>query len=614
MLPVSDAFKNAIIEPSREFRAKVIFNNMELDDDNIQSVEYSNSIVESEDFEIGTACMATMDLEILDLDKSLEGYPFEGKEVNVELGINVGDDTFEYVGLGYYTIERPIRKDGHIRLTAVDRMHLFEKTYYSTLPYPATLGQIADDVCSFAGVELFSSSFPNSGYVVNLRPNLERVTCRGAISQIAELAGGYARITRDGKLEIFNINTSIKNEVHYAGDGYFASNEHFFTDEITSGMLDITRDNYITFENSEFNIPIIDRVIVTAGEAWAEEGVGDNVYYIEDNIFCQDPNGVIKGIFGALNGLSYMPFQVNWQGNPAIEPGDAITIKTVSGHFNTIATSRSLTYNGGLLETYTAAGKSEVEKQSTSKGTITVEVENTKSEIKALDEKTEGLVTTEDFDTFKTQTGKDLSNRIARQEFELFQEDVDYELNQKISRGNDLKTEVTQSAETWGLSIDGKLNGDKYSFDGFDFKLGNSATDVEHTPSLSKWKHGDGSYTQVSSDGLERIVNGFAKKYHDLTVIGELTTDSSPITVFLGDDFKGKNFVVIPFLKGVVDITDHDFINNIVLDVVERSTQDATVTFIGKATIRITETDDNGFIKDLGTGTANLIIGYVAIA
>ena len=52
----------------------------------------------------------------------------------------------------------------------------------------------------------------------------------------------------------------------------------------------------------------------------------------------------------------------------ALQAGDSITIKNNGSLINTLITSRTLSYAGGLTEQYKAVGKSNTEKQSTGKG------------------------------------------------------------------------------------------------------------------------------------------------------------------------------------------------------------------------------------------------------
>ena len=170
---------------------------------------------------------------------------------------------------------------------------MFEMPYKSNLSYPATLLQIAHDICALVGVQLATINFSNSGYTVNYKPELSNVSCRKAIAQIAELAGGYARITRDGKLEIFNVQATAQNSVKHAG---FDLGDTLIADELIINDIEVTGDNYIDFANKELPVAKIDKIIVRVGSEEAVRGEGENPYYIVDNLFCQNPNTVVDNI------------------------------------------------------------------------------------------------------------------------------------------------------------------------------------------------------------------------------------------------------------------------------------------------------------------------------
>lgn len=537
MYTVSEAYKKAISQPSRELRSRmtILGEDIVLDDDNIQSIVFDSAIVAGNDFEIGTAIMGSVDIQLIDRDFSLLNVKFEDKEILVEIAVKLEDETYEYVPLGLFTIEKVTKNDTIINITASDRMYKFEKDYISDLEYPATLLDIAQDICNIAGVELLNTSFPNSSYIVNSKPTLERVTCRTAISSIAELAGGYARITRDGKLEIFNISITNRTTQYYVSEeGFVMEDYNPLADELITGVIECTKDNYINLENKDMIQASIDKVIVILGAEEATRGEGDNPYYIVDNLFCQNPNLVADELYNVLNGLSYMPFNAKWQGNMAIDCGDMITINPERGYFNTLATSKKLTYRGGLREEYKAVGKSNTEKKSTGKGSLTLDMEKAKTEIKVLDGKIE--------------------QRVTKGEFETLVEQTEEALTQKVSRGDDLKTEVTQNAESWKLSIDGKLKGATYEFTGSSFKIGSTedGDTAEHTPNYSKYTHSDGSYTKISADGLEKYVNNAPHPYFYFTYQGEAWCNSdSTVTVNLPEEVEGKDFYITWILGNV---------------------------------------------------------------
>lgn len=117
---------------------------------------------------------------------------------------------------------------------------------------------------------------------------------------------------------------------------------------------------------------------------------------------------------------------------------------------------------------------------------------------------------------------------------------------------DELSTEVIQNAESWGLSINGKLKGQNYEFNVDNFRIGGESSDrVEHDNLMSRYIHSDGSYTQIGAGGLQRFVAGTGRNYQYMTVVGSGTqtvstpTDSSyyqQLTIQLPDEFKGKDF------------------------------------------------------------------------
>lgn len=119
---------------------------------------------------------------------------------------------------------------------------------------------------------------------------------------------------------------------------------------------------------------------------------------------------------------------------------------------------------------------------------------------------------------------------------------------------SDVGTIVTQNATSWNLSINGKLSGTNYNFDGTNFTIGSSYgnTTAYHAAGYSKWTHSDGSYTRVDANGLTWSKGGTASTYHCLLYAGEYICDSeSTVTIQLPSEFIGKNFKVVTAVKRI---------------------------------------------------------------
>jgi hypothetical protein len=600
-------------------------------------------------------------------------YDYKNKECDIELGLTLPDESVEYVSIGKFTVENAVRKNNTITLNCVDRMYKAEKDYVSDLMYPTTLGEILQSACDQAGIELATTTFANSDYIVPNEPVFEGVTCRKVFAQVAELAGGYAKINRLGQLEIVTLgNESVR---------------------------DITKDHYFDLKINEVAEASIDKVIVKVGEETATKGDGKNIYTVVDNMFVQDPNNVVDALYNVLKNVSYTACDVNFQGDFSLDLGDKISI---DGH-ETYILDRKLKYTGGLREDFRAPAKSNVEKESTGKSNIILDMNNIKTQIKVIEgeisqtiEKVENLVVDAENRLYQSQTqipfdfnqgtgtiqlyrgayhpyykvvsdtNIDLSAAFPQSQYaeDLTGEEVTISLdvlvdvdrvvtldgkefevkgnrwtrihvtkefpindtvnkrvripysrkntrdkiienklidslstdtntiyyrNLQVQKGNmptnwtltpeelegqinryeseikqladeislrvtagELSTEVIQNAESWGLSINGKLEGQTYNFNGQNFRIGGTSGDrVEHDNLMSKYIHSDGSYTQISAGGLQRFVAGTGRNYQYMTVVGSGTqtvstpTDSSyyqQLTIQLPDEFKGKDF------------------------------------------------------------------------
>jgi hypothetical protein len=115
-------------------------------------------------------------------------------------------------------------------------------------------------------------------------------------------------------------------------------------------------------------------------------------------------------------------------------------------------------------------------------------------------------------------------------------------------------TVVKQNAESWGISINGKLKGTNYTFDGNNFTIGSTTgnTTAYHAAGYSKWVHTDGSYTRIDAKGMTWSKGGTASGYHYLLYAGEYRCPSEATwTVTLPAEFKGKDFKVVTSIKRI---------------------------------------------------------------
>ena len=127
------------------------------------------------------------------------------------------------------------------------------------------------------------------------------------------------------------------------------------------------------------------------------------------------------------------------------------------------------------------------------------------------------------------------------------------EIKSTVSKDG-IGTVVKQNAESWGISINGKLKGTNYTFDGNNFTIGSTTgnTTAYHAAGYSKWVHSDGSYTRIDAKGMSWSKGSTASGYHYLLYAGEYRCPSEATwTVTLPAEFQGKDFKVVTSVKRI---------------------------------------------------------------
>ena len=160
----------------------------------------------------------------------------------------------------------------------------------------ATLLQVAQNICNKAGVELGSTSFFNLDKKVSVYDNT--VTAREYLSYIAESAGCFACIDREGKLcfrEFYQDETEISLEMF----GEYKWGEEF-------------KISKVSYEDGLRSFKFGDD---TRNNLWINQ---ENMYIVDEE--------QIQNIYNKIKGLIANTFEGKTVIDPAIDIGDKIVI------------------------------------------------------------------------------------------------------------------------------------------------------------------------------------------------------------------------------------------------------------------------------------------------
>lgn len=335
---LKDAFKHNIT------RAKIVYDNTEINYDNgIKEITLEDSVYVPDVGFIGQATSKKLTLILLDNEQTIN---LENKEFELYIGADYNNQTY-YINYGKFIVNEPPENDstnGTIKIIAYDYMIKFNKTYQDEVTYPTTLKNYLINVCSQAGVQLGTLTFPNQNFTVEDN-QFEGKQLREVIKHIAKCAFSWARIGQDNKLYLdFNTTGNITETFglnDYKQDGFKKANEYYGPiNKVTYADSDI--------QGQEKSVPDESSIAL----------IGTKELVIYDNFFAyttQKRQDLIQS-GNVLFGFNYMPVtQLELTGAIYLDCTDIIEV--IDDKNNTIATrvfSHTIKYNGVISDTVSA--------------------------------------------------------------------------------------------------------------------------------------------------------------------------------------------------------------------------------------------------------------------
>lgn len=291
----------------------------------------------SEGLPLGSAESASYSLTINNVGKGYTPEQFDNAEVHMEIGLR-GDDgktVYSSFGVWYVCDVSAPEQSVSIDINGYDALStLFEADYAdSASAYPTTFGSLAATICAAAGISLKTANFTNADVEIASMPEWqEELTIRGVIGYIAACAGGFARVDRNGKLEI----------VSYGG-----GESHVINSDIYTALM---RSNGARFVFNALEVKDADAEEETFVRYAIDENETDspvNTIRIEDNPLFSA--GIAQLVKNSLAGIDITALSLVWVGDPAVQVGDKLIVTDTKGNaITTMINTQSLSFTGGL--------------------------------------------------------------------------------------------------------------------------------------------------------------------------------------------------------------------------------------------------------------------------
>lgn len=387
MYIVTESFLSAVTAAQRTIRAKAVITRTDgseqpLSDENaLQSVSINRPLT-ANDTLIGSAVSGKIECVVLDPNGSLSGIS-DGEKLEVWLGAESTGEP-EWVDFPEVSLDtvNPDPDSHTVALSGFDDMARLERKTFSDLSisYPITLRGIAELAVGAVGLSLSEEDFllQDQSYGEDDMPNLTGdETLREIIAWVAEAALSNAVIGRDGKVHFVPMIPAQAADCTVDADNYFT----FLPDSAWGPINTVVLGR----------VPQEDNVYREDALAVAQNGTKE--LRINDNPFLDGRRDlIIDTLFSAVNGLTIVPYTLDWRGNPAVDPGDTLQITdSKNGTAMVLCGGTSMDFDGGLrfstelsIKSFTETDKSKAESLRSSTRRTILQVNKTSQEIQAL--------------------------------------------------------------------------------------------------------------------------------------------------------------------------------------------------------------------------------------
>ena len=302
MYSVSEDYVNAASSPSRKALVKVRFNGTtEVDAACIKKITITETLTANSNLSIGDACsnMAVLEMFMpkipIDLDNSTFEVSVGLKTVEIPQGDTAEESIWEYCPMGKFYVTEVETEDNYktVKITAYDAMSRMNVAYepLSVTAFPASIRDVAEDIASKNNMSVVTDYFPE------YRIGFMECTEREMVGYIAGLLGCNAAIDREGNLDFRWYKEKdflLDSDIQYMNGFKHTATGEFKLEALISGteekVIDEGTGNAITFYNP----------------------------YMTENI--------LKSIYEELPVTKFLPCEVKYRCNPAIECGDIITV------------------------------------------------------------------------------------------------------------------------------------------------------------------------------------------------------------------------------------------------------------------------------------------------
>lgn len=353
-IDITEVVSNAFLSNPRKVGVLIQLPALTLTNEHVIECNIEEGVITQDKFVFGTANVSVAEITINNIGNTIDIDSLEKQEMKIFFTVEVDGEVYK-VPMGLFVIDTVSEDSSIISVSAYDKLILSEENYNlnTELTYPTTLKDIAKNACDIAKIPFKETAFLNSDLQLNDMVIFgANNTCRDVLQNVAELACGYVRSDKDGFIELIDLHDD-------------------------SVSCNIRPEHYFKFKKAESLFGPIASVRIAKDETVELFGEGSPQFQIDDNYYLPGNfKHLPEKLYNHISNIQFMPADLEFQGNPLIEPGDFIQVTTKEGQeHKLLVSSMKYTYNGSLRCTLKSTSNSDMSLATEKKNIISESVE-----------------------------------------------------------------------------------------------------------------------------------------------------------------------------------------------------------------------------------------------
>lgn len=394
MINVSDSFKTAATAPVKRVSASIVVDPFGGSPVTISDTDNLISFSLESTGELFGSVATVATVKLLGSD-----YDLIGKTIQITYSLLIGNDSYEQIDYGYFTVtEAPTKKGSETTtIKAIGKMSEMQNVgYEANITYPITIANLAAAIGDRFGLTVADmTTLPNYNYTIqeDLYSNISSENYRNILAEIAGATASMAIVDNRTQQIIFRPHqTTVQGSLDYEKLKSLTVSSHY--GPVNSVVL--------------ARLPQEDNIAVTDQQSVEDNGLTE-VKLANNEIMDDDRTAFISNLLTAVDGIEWTGFEATTVGLGWYECGDRLEFEDDQGNqVEGIVTYHKITVDGGIKEELKGVIPEESTTDYALAGGVMKTIYNTEIKVDKQNQEIRSIV--EEQTSFENQTNSNFTN------------------------------------------------------------------------------------------------------------------------------------------------------------------------------------------------------------